>query len=80
MDTIKSKATVTRHGDDWVIVVNRSLLDLLQIEGEATLDVTTDGQSLVLTPEQTPERRAAFLASVEEMDRQYGSVFKRLAE
>jgi hypothetical protein len=80
MDTVKSKARVVQHGDQWAIMIDQTLLDQMHITSETIFDATTDGAMLVLTPEQNEERRAAFLASIEAMDQRYSSVFKRLAE
>lgn len=73
-------ARVVRQGEQWVILVDQSLLDEMQITDETTLNASTDGSTLVLAREQDEARRAAFLASIEKMDQRYSSVFKRLAE
>ncbi|HEX8219197.1 MAG TPA: hypothetical protein VF914_08285 [Chloroflexia bacterium] len=80
MEAAKATARVVRQGEDWVILIDQSLLQEMQITDETTLNVSTDGSTLVLAREQDEARRAAFLASIEKMDQRYSAVFKRLAE
>ena len=42
--------TLSRHGNSYALVIERSILDLLNIKLDTQLDVTTDGQSLTITP------------------------------
>ena len=80
MEAARATARVVRQGEDWVILIDQSLLQEMQITGETTLNVSTDGSTLVLAREQDEARRAAFLASIEKLDQRYSSAFKRLAE
>jgi hypothetical protein len=80
MEAARATARVVRQGRDWVILIDQSLLDEMQITDETTLNASTDGSTLVLAREQDEAHRAAFLASIEKMDERYSSVFKRLAE
>ena len=69
-----------RHGDDLALLIDRPLLEKLNIDADTSLEISTDGQALIVTPIRDETRKAAFEASIEQMDRQYGAVFKRLAE
>lgn len=42
--------TLSRHGNSYALVIEKSILDLLNIKLDTQLDVTTDGQSLTITP------------------------------
>ncbi len=68
------------YGDGLALVIEQALLDQLNIDADTPLEVSTDGQTLIVTPVTDEERKAAFEKALEDMDRQYGSVFKRLAE
>jgi antitoxin MazE len=53
-------------------VIDRPILDLLKIDPETPLDLSTDGKRL--------ERRKRFDAAQEQANRQHGRAFKKLAE
>jgi hypothetical protein len=71
---------LVRHGDGFALIIDQEILDKLEIDAETPLDISTTDQTLVVTPRRNDNRKAAFEATIEEMDREYGPVFKRLAE
>ena len=52
----------------------------LKIDAQTPLDISTDGQRLIVAPAATSERRAKFDSAQEWAHRRYGKAFKRLAE
>lgn len=71
---------LTRHGNSLALVIDRGVLDLLEIKADTPLSVTTDGRCLVVTPVRDPERQKRFRAALEEGNRKYGKMLKRLAD
>jgi antitoxin component of MazEF toxin-antitoxin module len=71
---------LTRHGNSLALVIDRGVLDLLEIDLKTPLSITTDGKCLVISPVRDPKRRRAFLAALEEGNRKFGKMLKRLAE
>ena len=75
------RKTVSRHGNSYALVLERSLMDLLHITPETPLEVTTDGKSLTITPQVTrritPNELAAHALLAEQ---KYGSVFEALSK
>jgi len=41
---------LTKHGNSLALVIDRAVLDLLKIKVDTPLDISTDGQILVITP------------------------------
>ena len=41
---------LTKHGNSWAIVIDRPVMDLLKIEPETPLEITTDGHVLTIEP------------------------------
>lgn len=41
---------IKKHGNSWVIVIERAILELLKINPETPLEISTDGKSLIVTP------------------------------
>ena len=71
---------LTKHGNSLALVIDRAVLDLLKIDSETPLDISTDGQVLVITPVQDPERKEKFKTALDSVNRRYGRALKRLAE
>ena len=71
---------LTKHGNSLALILDRGVLDLLEIDAETPLSISTDGTALVVTPVRDPERRQAFLDAMRETNRRYRGAFRRLAE
>ena len=41
---------LTKHGNSLALIIERSILDLLKINADTSLDISTDGQVLIITP------------------------------
>lgn len=72
--------TLTKHGNSLALVIDRSILELLKINDQTPLEISTDGRSLVITPSPTLKRRKKFTAALAATNRRYGKALKRLAE
>jgi antitoxin MazE len=70
---------LTKHGNSLALVIDRSVLELLNIQADTPLSLTTDGRSLVLTPARDTKRRESFRTAVETVNRRYRRALKRLA-
>jgi antitoxin MazE len=71
---------LTKHGNSLALVIDRGVLDLLDIDAGTALSVTTDGKSLVVTPVKNERTERAFRAALREGNRRYGRMLKRLAD
>jgi antitoxin component of MazEF toxin-antitoxin module len=71
---------LTKTGNSLALVLDRRLLDLTGIDERTRLEVSTDGQVIVVSPVRDRRRVARLRKLVAEAHRDYGGVFKRLAE
>ena len=71
---------LTKHGNSLALVIDRPILDLLKIDPEMLLDVSTDGKQLIIAPSKPSARRKKFDAAQEWAHKQYGKAFRKLAE
>ena len=71
---------LTKTGNSLALVLDRPLLEATGIDAATTVEVSTDGDVIVVTPVR-PKKRAAKLGSaLEAINARYAGVFKRLAE
>jgi antitoxin MazE len=71
---------LTRHGNSLALVIDKSVLDLLKIGRETQLEVSTDGDSLIVSPVRDESRDERFREALENTNRRYGRVLRKLAE
>ena len=71
---------LTKHGNSLALVIERPVLELLKIDSETPLDITTDGSVLVISPVRDAKRRREFEEALEKANRKYGRMLKKLAE
>jgi antitoxin MazE len=71
---------LTRTGNSLALILERPLLEATGIGLETPLEVSTDGDGIVISPIRDPERVAKFKVGVEKINQRYVGVFRRLAE
>jgi antitoxin component of MazEF toxin-antitoxin module len=71
---------LTKHGNSLALVIDRPILDLLKIDPDTPLDVSTDGTRLIIAPVEQTSRRKKFDAAQEWAHKRYGAAFRKLAE
>ncbi len=71
---------LTRHGNSLALVIDKAVLELLKIGSETPLDVSTDGQVLVIAPVRDERHQRKFKQALETANQKYGRALKRLAE
>jgi len=55
-------------------------LELLKIDTDTLLEISTDGQVLVISPVRDPDHQKKFDKALKKVNRKYGRALKRLAE
>ena len=71
---------LTKHGNSLAVVIDRAVLDLLKIDVDTPLEISTDGQVLVISPVRDNSHRDKFKKALGAANRKYGRALKRLAE
>ncbi|MDQ3929406.1 MAG: AbrB/MazE/SpoVT family DNA-binding domain-containing protein, partial [Chloroflexota bacterium] len=59
---------LVRHGEGFALVIDQELLDKLEIDADTPLDISTTGQTIIVTPRRNDDRKAVLEAAIEEMD------------
>jgi antitoxin component of MazEF toxin-antitoxin module len=71
---------LSRAGNSLALVIDKPLLEALGIDAETELELSTDGDVLVVAPVRRRKRSKQLAEIVAEAHEKYGGVFKRLAE
>jgi antitoxin MazE len=70
---------LTRHGNSLALVLDKGVIELLNIDSETPLEISTDGSLLLITPVRDAKRRRQFQDALEKTNTRYGGTLKRLA-
>jgi antitoxin component of MazEF toxin-antitoxin module len=71
---------LTRTGNSLALVLEKSLLEELDITSETPLEVSTDGDVIVISPVRGARRTAKLRKVMNRAHERYGGAFRRLAE
>jgi len=72
--------TLIKHGNSLALVIDKPILELLQITRDTPFEIITDGRSLVLTPVRDPAEEKKFQKALNTVHKRFGRAMKRLAE
>jgi len=72
--------TLTRTGNSLALVLDKPLLEATGIDGETPLEVSTDGDVIIISPVRSKKRTTKLKEILEALDREHAGAFRRLAE
>ena len=69
---------LTRHGNSLALVIDKGVLELLNIDDTTPLEISTDGTMLLISPVRDEKRKKQFQQALEKVNNGYGRALKRL--
>ena len=69
-----------RHGNSAAIVLDKALLDILKVQMDTPLEVTTDGRNIIISPQGNEREEDTLLQALEKINQKHGSVLARLGK
>ena len=72
--------TLTRTGNSLALVLDKRVLAATGIDADTKLEVSTDGDVIVISPVRSRKRTARLKAILDDLDREHAGAFRRLAE
>ena len=70
---------LTKHGNSMAIIIDRPILELLNISEGTPLEISTNGESLTISPVRDEERLKKFNKSLDKVNKRYGKALKNMA-
>ena len=71
---------LTKTGNSLALVIERPVLEATRIAADTPLEVSTDGDVIIVSPVRDPERTAKLKRGMARIHGRYAGVFRRLAE
>ncbi len=69
-----------KHGNSWALIVDRPILDLLKIDPECPVELTTDGTSIRITAAEDGSRKEKLRKASKKVNARHSKAFQKLAE
>lgn len=71
--------TLTKHGNSYALIIDKAILELLNIGPDSPLEITTDGKTLTVSPATDPKRHKRFKSALKKVNRKYRRTLTTLA-
>ena len=75
---------LTKHGNSYALVIDKPILELLNLEPDSPVEVTTDGKVLTISKLSDAGRKeyakGRLASSLAKVNAKHGKALKRLAE
>jgi antitoxin component of MazEF toxin-antitoxin module len=72
--------TLTRTGNSLALVLERPILEATGIDADTELEVSTDGDVIIISPVRSKRRTAKLKKVLEKLHSKHAGAFRRLAE
>lgn len=71
---------LSKSGNSYAVVLDKALLEAANIDADTPLEVSTNGDVILIQPVRSKRRDAAFRKAADEVMQKYAGVFARLAK
>ncbi len=71
---------LTRQGNSSALIIDRTVMDLLEIDNDTPLKLTVEGRRLIIEPLSDSERAAKFQKVLRKTSVRNADLFRRLAK
>jgi len=69
-----------QHGNSAALVLDKALLDILNVRIDTPLEVTTDGKNIIISPQMIPNAESSLLESLERINQKHRAVLRKLGQ
>lgn len=70
---------LTAHGNSAALVIDKPIMELLNITMDTPLEISTDGKNLIVSPVTDPAREKKFKAALARVSAKHDKTFAKLA-
>jgi antitoxin MazE len=72
--------TLTPHGNSAALIIDKAILEILNIDMSTPLEIVTDGQSLIISPVRDDLHNDRVTRALERVNARHSETLRRLAE
>ena len=71
---------LVKHGNSAAIIIDKPILELLNVNMDTPLEITTDGKNLIISPKFNNVKESNIKKSLEKINKRHYRTLKRLSE
>ena len=71
--------TLTRHGNSAALIIDKALLEILNIGMDTPLEIATDGENLIISPVRDRSQHDRVASALEKVNARHARTLKKLA-
>ena len=68
------------HGNSTALIIDKPILQLLKVDENTALELTTDGKNLIISPVDDVKRDKKFKSSLEKVNKKHQKTLLKLSE
>jgi len=72
--------TLVQHGNSSALIIEKPIMELLNITPDTPLEIITDGKNLIISPVQDEDRMKRMDKSLEKVNAKHRDTLKKLAQ
>jgi antitoxin MazE len=72
--------TMIQHGNSSALVIDKPIMDLLNIEQNTPLEIITDGKNIIISPIREANRLDRLSSSLGKINNKHSNTLKKLAK
>jgi len=71
---------LVKHGNSAALILDKPILDILNVEMDTPLEITTDGKNIIISPVITEHDESDLLAALEKINKNHHKTLEKLAK
>ena len=72
--------TLIKHGNSLALVIDKPILEMLGIQADTPLEISTNGDALLVSPVRDEARQTHLRQTLKKLNTKFGDDLRRLAE
>jgi len=69
-----------QHGNSSALIIDKPIMELLQIDYDTPLELSTDGANIIISPVKDKERLSKLKKSLEKINKKHAHTLHKLAK
>lgn len=69
-----------KHGNSAALILDKALLEILHVNMDTSLEITTDGQNIIISPTTDENNESDLLSALDRVNKAHSKTLAKLAE
>jgi len=70
---------LVQHGNSSALIIDKLILELLKIDGDTSLELSTDGSSIIISPVRDTKRLTRIKSALDDINKKHQTTLENLA-